>query len=139
MINDNQLDNLLRDYNPATGDGSDLIADLERRMDAVDMVKEYQSRQMAQLRLRAIAALLAGIVIGITFAITAQFMPTTAETLAITTRFNIVNTLIDNLHYILGSLSIILIVYGIYGMTQMREYSHQKASTPQHNMPKMTH
>lgn len=126
MINDNELDNLLRNYNPETGNNGDLIADLERRMDAVDMVKEYQARQIAMLRRRAIIALAAGVVIGIIIMIVSQLLPTPAETLAITTRFSIINALLDNIHYILGSLCIILVVYGGYEMSRTREYMHQK-------------
>lgn len=128
MITDNQLDNLLRDYNPDTGKGRDLIAELERRMDAVDMVMEYQARQIAMLHRRAIIALVAGVVIGIIIMIVSQLFPTPAETLAITTRFSIINALLNNCHYILGSLCIMLVVYGGYEMSRTRELIHQKQS-----------
>lgn len=128
MINDNQLDNMLRDYNPETGNGSDIIADLERRMDAVDMVKEYQERQMAQLRMRAKIAFAAGMVMGCVLMIIAYLLPSPTEIITVTTGSPVLNGLIENIHYILGSMCIMLMMYGGYEITQAREYMNQKNS-----------
>ncbi|MBQ0068243.1 MAG: hypothetical protein KBT09_00600 [Bacteroidales bacterium] len=128
MINDNQLDNMLRDYNPETGNGRDIIADLERRMDAVDMVKEYQERQMAQLRMRAKIAFAAGMVMGCVLMIIAYLLPSPIEIITVTTGSPVLNGLIENIHYILGSMCIMLMMYGGYEITQAREYMNQKNS-----------
>lgn len=128
MINDNELDKLLRDYNPDTGDGSDIIADLERRMDAVDMVKQYQARQMAQLRLRAKIAFAAGMVTGCILMIIAYMLPSPSEIITVTTSSSTLNSLIENIHYILGSGCIMLMMYGGYELSRTREYMRQKQS-----------
>ena len=128
MINDNELDNMLRDYNPETGDGSNIIADLERRMDAVDMVKQYQARQMAQLRLRAKIAFAAGMVTGCVLMIIAYLLPSPTEIITVTTGSPVLKGLIENIHYILGSMCIMLMMYGGYEITQAREYMNQKNS-----------
>ena len=128
MINDNQLDNMLRDYNPETGNGRDIITDLERRMDAVDMVKEYQKRQMAQLRMRAKIAFAAGMVMGCVLMIIAYLLPSPTEIIKVTTSSPVLNGLIENIHYILGSMCIMLMMYGGYEITQAREYMNQKNS-----------
>lgn len=128
MINDNELDNMLRDYNPETGNGRDIIADLERRMDAVDMVKEYQERQMAQLRMRAKIAFAAGMVMGCVLMIIAYLLPSPTEIITVTTSSPVLNGLIENIHYILGSMCIMLMMYGGYEITQAREYMNQKNS-----------
>ncbi len=128
MINDNELDKLLRDYTPDTGDGSDLIADLERRMDAVDMVKKYQARQMAQLRRRATIAFASGMVTGCILMIIAYMLPSPSEIITVTTSSPTLNSLIENIHYILGSGCIMLMMYGGYELSRTREYMRQKQS-----------
>ena len=128
MINDNELDNMLHDYNPETSDGSDIIADLERRMDAVDMVKEYQERQMVQLRMRAKIAFAVGMVMGCVLMIIAYLLPSPTEIITVTTGSPVLNGLIENIHYILGSMCIMLMMYGGYEMSRTREYIHQKQS-----------
>ncbi|MBQ0120615.1 MAG: hypothetical protein KBT13_05785 [Bacteroidales bacterium] len=128
MINDNELDNMLRDYNPETGDGRDIITDLERRMDAVDMVKKYQARQMGQLRLRAKIAFAAGMVMGCVLMIIANLLPSPTEIITVTTTSPLLNGLIENIHYILGSMCIMLMLYGGHGMMSAREHMNPKNS-----------
>lgn len=79
MIDDKQLDTLLASYHPAEEAPADILAQLQKSMDAADLIEEYNRREEQSHRRHVAVSFAAGIIVGILTAIILQHLPTPAE------------------------------------------------------------
>ncbi len=63
-MKDQSLQHLFNDYNPSLSSTADFMADLNKRLDAVEYIKQYQTAQLRRYRYVMVATLVFGIICG---------------------------------------------------------------------------
>ncbi len=64
MEKDKKLENLFADFQPELGDNADFMATLNRKLDAVEYIKQVQDAQIRRNMYAVVAALVLGIISG---------------------------------------------------------------------------
>ena len=116
MINDKGFDELFADFHPQMNDGKAFVESVSRKLEAIDMVKQYQQAQISKYRKRVILAFATGAVVGIFMMVMAAFLPSPMDLFVISVKSDMIRMLIENMKYVVMLICGFLLFYGIYGI-----------------------
>ena len=83
MKEDDTLRQLFEDYRPDMGDATQYMSELERRLEGVELVRQYQERRQHHYRMAVVMALVLGMVCGAVAMAVVLSMPNDAPLLSL--------------------------------------------------------
>ncbi len=116
MINDKEFDELFADFHPQMNDGKAFVDSVSRKLEAIEMVKQYQEMQACKYRKRVILAFATGAVVGIFMMVIATFLPSPMDLFVISVKSDMIRMLIENMKYVVMLICGFVLFYGIYGI-----------------------
>ena len=114
MIDDKQLDSLLASYHPAKEAPADLLAQLQKSMDAADLTEEYNRREERCHRRHVAVSFAAGIIVGILTAFAIWHLPPPAEFMqALHIHSELLTALLVNGRYVAIAANILITFFAV--------------------------
>ena len=116
MISDKEFDELFADFHPQMNDDKAFVESVSRKLEAIDMVKQYQKAQICKYRKRAILTFVIGVVIGIFMMVIAVLLPSPMDLFVISVKSDFIRMLIENMKYVVMLICAFALFYGIYSI-----------------------
>lgn len=116
MIDDKEFDKLFADFHPQMNDDKAFVESVSHKLEAVDMVKQYQEAQLGKYRKRAVLAFVIGAVIGGLVMLVAAFLPSPMDLFVISVKSDFIRMLIENMKYVVMLLCGFALFCGIYSI-----------------------
>ena len=113
MEKDKTLEELFRNFNPKLNDDDVFMQNLNKKLDAVEYLKEIQNRQLRHYRYALIAAFIVGIVCGCAISYYLLVNPDAFSSFVVKSNIPVISLLLKNISTVVISAIIIVVCYAV--------------------------